>query len=84
MWFQCMILVRETYESWMNEFCMIPLLSHEMLSLWWNTPYKKLNTKKIKDNQNANNKIPTKQEIIILKSKKKKTRFKLSNSGPKS
>jgi hypothetical protein len=61
MYFQCMILVCETYKSCMNKFCMISLLSHEMLSLWCNTPYKKLNTTKIKDNQNANNKIPTKQ-----------------------
>jgi hypothetical protein len=59
--FQCMISMRETYKSWMNKFCMNSFLSHEMLSLWYNTFYKKLNITKIKDSQNVNNKIPAKQ-----------------------
>jgi hypothetical protein len=34
---QCMILMCETYELWMNEFCMkFPLLSLEILNLWYN------------------------------------------------
>jgi hypothetical protein len=35
MCFQCTILVCETYKLWLNKICMISIINHEMLNLWW-------------------------------------------------